>query len=85
MDDQRQGRPEKGRRCSVRANADPVSLALRPFAVQLALVGELVFVDIDVQFCNPGLEPRPMLGFKSFRCARALIAGIETMHMIKKG
>ena len=28
---------------------------------------------------------RPMLGFKSFRCARAIIAGIETMHMIKKG
>jgi putative transposase len=28
---------------------------------------------------------RPMLEFKSFRCARALIAGIETMHMIKKG
>lgn len=27
---------------------------------------------------------RPMLGFKSFRCARALIAGIETMRMIKK-
>ena len=28
---------------------------------------------------------RPMLGFKSFRCARAIIAGIETMHMIKRG
>jgi transposase-like protein len=28
---------------------------------------------------------RPMLGFKNFRCASALIAGIETMHMIKKG
>jgi len=28
---------------------------------------------------------RPMLGFKTFRCARAIIAGIETMHMIKKG
>ena len=28
---------------------------------------------------------RPMLGFKSFNCARVLIAGIETMHMIKKG
>ena len=26
-----------------------------------------------------------MLGFKSFRCARVIIAGIETMHMIKKG
>ena len=28
---------------------------------------------------------RPMLGFKSFRYASILIAGIETMHMIKKG
>ena len=27
---------------------------------------------------------RPMLGFKSFHCAHAIIAGIETMHMIKK-
>ena len=28
---------------------------------------------------------RPMLGFKSFPCARIIIAGIETMHMIRKG
>jgi len=28
---------------------------------------------------------RPMLGFQSFRCARILLAGIETMHMIRKG
>jgi len=28
---------------------------------------------------------RPMLGLKNFRCARAVIAGIETMHLIKKG
>jgi putative transposase len=28
---------------------------------------------------------RPMLGFKSFRCAARIIAGIETVHMIKKG
>jgi transposase-like protein len=27
----------------------------------------------------------PMLGFKSFWSAQKLIAGIETMHMIKKG
>jgi len=27
---------------------------------------------------------RPMLGFKSFHRAHVLIAGIETMHMIKK-
>jgi putative transposase len=26
-----------------------------------------------------------MLGFKSFGCARILIAGIETAHMIRKG
>ena len=28
---------------------------------------------------------RPMLGFKTFRCARILITGIEVMHMIRKG
>ena len=28
---------------------------------------------------------RPMLGFKTFRCARTLLAGIEVMHMIRKG
>ena len=28
---------------------------------------------------------RSMLGFKSWPCACILIAGIETMHMIKKG
>ena len=28
---------------------------------------------------------RPMLGFKNFRCARIILAGIEIMHMIRKG
>src|ERR1700761_6911743 len=28
---------------------------------------------------------RPMLGFKSFCCAGILLAGIEMMHMIRKG
>ncbi len=28
---------------------------------------------------------RSMLGFKTFRCARILLGGIELMHMIKKG
>lgn len=28
---------------------------------------------------------RPMMGFKDFRCARILVSGIETMHMIRKG
>ena len=28
---------------------------------------------------------RPMLGFKSFRCARVILGGIEFMHMTAKG
>jgi transposase-like protein len=28
---------------------------------------------------------RPMLGFKTFRCARILLVGIEVMHTIAKG
>ena len=28
---------------------------------------------------------RPMLNFKSFRTARSILAGIELMHMIRKG
>ncbi len=28
---------------------------------------------------------RPMMGFKNFHCAQSLIAGIETLHMIRKG
>ena len=31
------------------------------------------------------LITRPMLGFKTFGCARILIAGFEVMHMIRKG
>ena len=26
-----------------------------------------------------------MMGFKNFRCARIILAGIEIMHMIRKG
>jgi transposase-like protein len=28
---------------------------------------------------------RPVLGFKSFRCAQTILAGIELIHMINKG
>jgi putative transposase len=28
---------------------------------------------------------RPMMGFRNFRCARIILAGIELMHMIRKG
>jgi transposase-like protein len=29
--------------------------------------------------------PSPMLGFKSFRAAANVLAGVELMHMIRKG
>ena len=28
---------------------------------------------------------KPMMGFKSFRCARVILSGIELMHIIRKG
>jgi putative transposase len=28
---------------------------------------------------------KPIMGFKDFRCARIILAGIELMHMIRKG
>ncbi|MEB0001167.1 DDE-type integrase/transposase/recombinase, partial [Cryobacterium sp. RTS3] len=28
---------------------------------------------------------KPMMGFKSFRAAKIILAGIEIMHMIRKG
>jgi transposase-like protein len=28
---------------------------------------------------------RPMMGCKDFRCARIILSGMETMHMIRKG
>jgi putative transposase len=28
---------------------------------------------------------KPMMGFRDFRCARIILAGIELMHMIRKG
>ena len=30
-------------------------------------------------------QVRPMMGFETFESARKLIAGVEVMHMIKKG
>jgi putative transposase len=48
----------------------------------------------QVKYLNNGVEQdhrsikritRPMLGFKNVRCARAILSGIEIMHMIAKG
>ncbi|SCN46865.1 hypothetical protein BAZMOX_481614_0 [methanotrophic endosymbiont of Bathymodiolus azoricus (Menez Gwen)] len=43
------------------------------FIVQVTLLDRLHYLD------------RKMMGFKAFHSAQATIAGIETVHMIRKG
>jgi hypothetical protein len=40
---------------------------------------------VEQDHCSIKRIMRPMLGFKSMHSARILLAGIETMHMIRKG
>jgi len=40
---------------------------------------------VEQDHCNIKRRIRPMLGFKSFRRAQAILAGIELLHMIRKG
>jgi transposase-like protein len=40
---------------------------------------------VEQDHCAVKRITRPMPGFKTFRCARILIAGIEVMHMIRRG
>ena len=56
--------------------------------------GETLIIARQVKYLNNIVEQdhraikrvtRPMLNFKSFRAARNVLAGIELMHMIRKG
>jgi putative transposase len=40
---------------------------------------------VEQDHCAVKRVTRPMLGFKSFRAAQAVISGIELIHMIRKG
>ena len=42
-------------------------------------------VEQDPQAIKRVVKPKPMLGFKDFRCARTILSGIGLMHMIRKG
>ena len=48
---------------------------------------QIKYLNSIVEQDHPAIKRvvRPMLGSKTFRCARALIAGTLTMHMIRKG
>jgi len=61
---------------------------------QLNMQREILIMIRQVKYLNNIVEQdhrgvkrvtQPMLGFKSFRAARAVLAGIELMHMIRKG
>ena len=56
--------------------------------------GEMPIILRQVKYLNNIVEQdhraikrvtRPMLNFKSFRCAGCVLAGVELMHMIRKG
>jgi putative transposase len=61
----------------------------------LRLAGIISFVEIlQVKYLNNLVEQdhrfikkitKPMMGFKAFYSAKAIIVGIETAHMIRKG
>ena len=55
-----------------------------PVGIQLRQVKYLNnIVEQDHRFIKKRV--RSMLGFKSFRTAKSILAGVEAMHMIKKG
>ena len=68
--------------------ADPLE---EPCAGQLACTvlqtsgGSDPFAEFNQDHRAVKRRTRPMLGFKSFWSARCTIAGIETMHAIRKG
>ena len=85
---------------AIEANDDPGKVAVdksgaNKAAIDAVNVGRgLPVVVRQVKYLNNIVEQdhrvikrvtKPMLGFKSFRCAARVIAGVELMHMIRKG
>ena len=82
------------------ANGDPEKVAMdksgaNKAAIDAINVGRDVPILVrQVKYLNHTVEQdhcaikrvtRPMLNFKSFRSASAVLAGVELMHMIRKG
>ena len=84
---------------AMRANGDPEKVAMDKSGANKAAIDAINETRDDpiivrqVKYLNNIVEQdhraikritRPMVGFKSFRAARAILAGIELMHMIRK-
>ena len=85
---------------SIKGNALPEKVAMDKSGANKAAIDQIIIdheksiVVRQVKYLNNIVEQdhraikrvtRPMLGFKSFRSAQKIIAGIEVMHMIRKG
>jgi transposase-like protein len=85
---------------AMRENGAPEKIAMDKSGANKAAIGEinggraLPITVRQVKYLNNIVEQdhraikrltRPMLGFKSFRAAGNVLAGVELMHMIRKG
>ena len=85
---------------AMQTNADPEKVAMDKSGANKAAIDsinagrDVPIVVRQVKYLNNIVEQdhraikrvtRPMLNFKSFRSARCVLAGIELMHMIRKG
>ena len=61
------------------------SVALSNFYQKMALISLNNFCLELLNATEPKRVTRPVLGFKSFQAAQAIISGIELLHMIRKG
>ena len=82
------------------ANGDPDKVAMDKSGANKAAIDainagrDVPIVERQVKYLTNIVEQdhravkrvtRPMLNFKSFRAARSVLAGVELMHMIRKG
>ena len=85
---------------AMRQNGEPEKVTMDKSGANKAAMNEInkdrdVSIEVrQVKYLNNIIEQdhrfikrvtKPMLGFKSFRAAREVLAGIELMHMIRKG
>ena len=84
----------------MRHNGDPEKVTMDKSGANKAAIDEInnnrdVPIEVrQIKYLNNIVEQdhraikrvtKPMLNFKSFRSARSVLAGIELMHMIRKG
>ena len=80
------GLPEKVNMDKSGANKAAIDQIIEDKGLSI-IVRQVKYLNNMVEQDHRGIKrvTRPMLGFKSFRAARNILAGIELMHMLRKG